>query len=307
VTSAASQRNGRATTPTADHSPYLADAATVFSTGQAEDLALCTAIQLLELSLQHYPRSGVCAVMVEGELDMLTAPLLEGCVREQLAAAPTHLVLDLEQVRFLGSSGLNCLLRVRELIHQAGLQLHLAGLISRVVARPFDVTGLRGLFDIYPTLTHAVGALVHNPEVPTADGVAPAPVLTAMWCCSVGTTWTLELRALDRDTKLGEIVDWISSGVPVTQPKPDALACELLTTRGLRLFHDPSTGTCTDTRHRIGYVCADAEVITLADLVRDVAAEAPCHPVMLAASWIAAGFSADAAAGWIRAGCLFPK
>jgi hypothetical protein len=85
--------------------------------------------------------------------------------------------------------------------------------------------------------------------------VAREPVLAAVWCCSVGTTWTLELRELDSDTALGKIVDWISSGVPVSQPAPDALAHELLAARGLRLVRDSSVAPCPRSRHRIGYVC----------------------------------------------------
>jgi hypothetical protein len=44
------------------------------------------------------------------EVDALTTPLLHICIREQLATAPTHLILDLQPVRFLGCTGLTCLL-----------------------------------------------------------------------------------------------------------------------------------------------------------------------------------------------------
>lgn len=50
-------------------------------------------------------------------------------------------------------------------------------------------------------------------------------------------------RALDRDTPLGTMAGWISSGVPVSQPEPDALAPELLAARGLRLLRDPPAPT----------------------------------------------------------------
>ncbi|MGH3772242.1 MAG: hypothetical protein ACRDRW_12735 [Pseudonocardiaceae bacterium] len=90
--------------------------------------------------------------------------------------------------------------------------------------------------------------------------MAGAPVLAAVWCCSVGATWTLELREPARDTALGTIVDWISSGVPVSQPVPDTLARELLAARGLRLISESSAARCTRSRHSIGYVCADSEL-----------------------------------------------
>lgn len=151
-----------------------------------------------------------------------------------------------------------------------------------------------------------VAALADRPTVTSSDTVVPAPVLAAVWCCSVGSTWTLELHEVHQNLQLGPIVDWISSGVPVTQPEPDTQTCDLLATRGLWLFADPSPHPRGKSRHRIGYVCADAELINLADLVRDQAVKTDLHPVLLAASWIAAGFSAQAATAWIQAGCHTP-
>ena len=148
---------------------------------------------------------------------------------------------------------------------------------------------------------HAVGR-------PTADGLAAvAPVLVAVWCRSVGTSWTLELHELDGGAASETIVDWISSGVPISQPEPDALARELLAERGLHLFCDPSAGPWTRSRYGIGYVCRDAELIKLAHAVRDDATEAGVHPVVLAAQWVAAGFSVEAAARWIREGIHSPQ
>jgi anti-anti-sigma factor len=86
--------------------------------------------------------------------------------------------------------------------------------------------------------------------------------LAAVWCSSVGSTWTLELRQLDSDTGLGQVTEWISSGVPVSQPEPSALVHELLAARGLRLIH-ASADPGTRSRRCVGYVCADTELITL--------------------------------------------
>ncbi|MGH3828400.1 MAG: hypothetical protein ACRDQX_14715, partial [Pseudonocardiaceae bacterium] len=73
-------------------------------------------------------------------------------------------------------------------------------------------------------------------EAPPVD-LAAADVLAAVWCRSVGTTWTLELHELTRVGTLSTISDWITSGVPISQPEPpEALARELLTQRGLELF-----------------------------------------------------------------------
>src|SRR3954454_15689930 len=116
------------------------------------------------LSVHHYPAVGISVAVVEGELDGLTAPLLEQRIREQLLAAPAHLILDLEPVCFLGSSGLSCLLLARELALTSGVQLHLAGLITRVVARSVEITGLLGAFSTYPTLLQAMIELADQAE-----------------------------------------------------------------------------------------------------------------------------------------------
>jgi len=255
--------------------------------------------------VQHYPGVGICVVVVEGELDVLTAPLLEQRVREQLVAAPAHLILDLEPVSFLGSSGLSGLLVARELALTSGVQLHLAGLITRVVARSVEVTGLLGAFSTYPTLLQAVIELPAQAEASTAANVVPPSIMTVFWRSLMRSVWILELCEFNRGRGPGTVVDWINSGVPVTQPAPD-VAQELLAAHGLWLFRDPSEEFPAGSRHRIGYACADAELIMLADLARDDATRAGLHPVVLAA-WVAAGYSTDTAVGWIHAGCPFPR
>ncbi|MGH3915068.1 MAG: hypothetical protein ACRDTC_16925 [Pseudonocardiaceae bacterium] len=133
-------------------------------------------------------------------------------------------------------------------------------------------------------------------------------VLTAVWCRSVGNSWTLELRELGRGTALGTIRDWITSGVPISHSEPlEEVARELLAERGLHLFSDSSAWPATHNRYGIGYVCTNAELIKLACLVRGDAAETGMHPLVLAAPWVMAGFTADVAAGWIREGIHSPS
>lgn len=149
----------RADPPAADdHTTNLPGTAASAIDGPADDSALCTSDPLLGLTVRH-PAVGVCVVAVAGELDMATAPLLEACLREQLETGPTHLILDLQSVRFMGSNGLNCLLQTHELAQTTGAQLHLAGLVTRAVARPLEVTQLLDSFNTYPTLTHALAAI----------------------------------------------------------------------------------------------------------------------------------------------------
>lgn len=159
-----------------------------------------------------------------------------------------------------------------------------------------------------PASTATGGKYAGRPtsDDPTSDNVAAAPVLAAVWCRSVGTSWTLELHEIGPGMAPRKIMRWISSGVPISLPEPEALARKLLTERGLQLFRDSSAGPGTRSRRGIGYACGDGEVIKLAHVVRDVAAEAGVHPVVLAARWVEAGFSSDAAAERILGGVRTP-
>ena len=89
-------------------------------------------------------------IEVGGEVDMLTSPQLRATVLEQLAetVGVELVVLDLDAVTFLGTSGLAVLIEVREAAHMAGVELRLACTARRVL-RPLTIAGLVSLFDIH--------------------------------------------------------------------------------------------------------------------------------------------------------------
>ncbi len=159
-------------------------------------------------------------------------------------------------------------------------------------------------------------SLAPLPRRSAASGEAragSAPVLVAAWCRSVGMSWTLELRPLAHGQPAGRPVDWIASGVPTWQPVPDGSAEDLLAGRGLLLLRDPPGSGGDDpaarepVRRVIGHVTDDPAAVRLARILAEVTGASPVHPLALAVQWIAAGFSADAAAGWVRAGVVWPQ
>lgn len=104
------------------------------------------------------------------------------------------------------------------------------------------------------TLRAATG---RHPRTTGEPGAVESPGLLAVWCCAVGSTWTLELHQPTRDTTLGPLVDWISSDVPTSHPEPDeAAARALLAQHGLHLYSHTDAGPRTHTRRSIGYVSA---------------------------------------------------
>ncbi|WP_344416206.1 STAS domain-containing protein [Pseudonocardia ailaonensis] len=99
--------------------------------------------------------AGKVVVTVGGEVDMLTSPQLRSAVLAQLADGAELVVLALDDVTFLGTSGLAVLIEVREAAHQAGVELRLA-CTGRRVLRPLSIAGLVPMFDIHDTVELAL-------------------------------------------------------------------------------------------------------------------------------------------------------
>jgi|SRR5688500_5699283 anti-sigma B factor antagonist len=112
----------------------------------------------ITLSTAH-PATGQVVVTVGGEVDMLTSPQLRLAVLDQFepAAEMELVVLDMDAVTFLGTSGLAVLIEVREAAHTAGVELRLACTARRVL-RPLTIAGLIPLFDIHDTVEQALAA-----------------------------------------------------------------------------------------------------------------------------------------------------
>ncbi|HEV7831745.1 MAG TPA: hypothetical protein VGP04_23510 [Pseudonocardiaceae bacterium] len=125
----------------------------------------------------------------------------------------------------------------------------------------------------------------------------------------MGTTWTVELRSVDRAAQ-SRPAEWICSGVPTQQPAPERQTADLLRQRGLLLFPvnppdpvDPAESPPrVRSRRLIGYVTRDPELMRLAKMLTDVAHAEREHPMVVAARWVRRGYSADSAVRRITAG-----
>lgn len=99
----------------------------------------------LSVNLEHHGAYGT--LLLEGELDASTAPLLPPAVEAVLEAGERHLVIDTAQLRFCDSTGLDALLAAQRAMVEAHatMQLtHVHGMLHRVL----QVTGLEGAFTI---------------------------------------------------------------------------------------------------------------------------------------------------------------
>jgi anti-sigma B factor antagonist len=93
------------------------------------------------------PASGTTVLRVSGELDMLTSSDLRRAIARQLDRRPRRLVIDLNDVEFMGTSGLAALVEARTeaLAGKVGLTLACR---TRQVRRPLEIAGLVDLFHI---------------------------------------------------------------------------------------------------------------------------------------------------------------
>lgn len=101
-------------------------------------------------------QQGLLTVLtVDGDLDMETVVELREAVLEQLAAGRRHLVLDLDAVSFMDSTGLGVLVAVNKRVRAANGTVRLVCQQKRVLDL-LRLTGLHRLFVIAssPRLTH---------------------------------------------------------------------------------------------------------------------------------------------------------
>ncbi|MGV9408309.1 STAS domain-containing protein [Nocardia sp. NPDC003693] len=107
--------------------------------------------QLLQVrTVTHGP---VPVVFATGEVDVLSAPLLERVIRQVLKADPPAVVADLSRVVFMGSAGLAVLAACAQ--ECASPLRVVAGL---AVQRPIQVTGMHTLLQLHDTLDEALDA-----------------------------------------------------------------------------------------------------------------------------------------------------
>lgn len=95
-------------------------------------------------------------VSVYGELDVATAPSLREQLIEQVNDGAVRLVLDLEGLDFLDSTGLGTIIGALKRARTHGGELRLVCTQSRI-RRLFEITGLDKAVPLHASLDEAVG------------------------------------------------------------------------------------------------------------------------------------------------------
>ncbi|HEY0575984.1 MAG TPA: STAS domain-containing protein [Pseudonocardia sp.] len=101
------------------------------------------------------PLPGTALLRVAGEVDMLSSPTLRDNIAAALGEARQRLIIDLDGVEFLGTSGLAALVEGRTLAAERNTELWLV-CSRRQVLRPLRIAGLIDLFQVADTLPDAL-------------------------------------------------------------------------------------------------------------------------------------------------------
>lgn len=113
---------------------------------------------LPELRLTADADDPACTVLrVEGEIDVYTAPLLRQKLVELADHGATRIVIDLEPVEFLDSTGLGVLVAALNRLRRRDGDVELVCTQQRIL-RVFEITGLSKVFTIHRSLRAAVTA-----------------------------------------------------------------------------------------------------------------------------------------------------
>jgi len=102
-------------------------------------------------------QAGIGVVSISGSIDSSSSGEAEKFFNEQIEKGTARLVVDLNQVGYMSSSGLRVLISTLKSARQHHGDLCLAGLQENI-HQLLDLAGFTSIFKIYPTAEEAVAA-----------------------------------------------------------------------------------------------------------------------------------------------------
>ena len=111
----------------------------------------------MELSVTSRQEGTRTVIAVGGEIDVYTAPSLRERLNELVAAGHYDLVVDMEKVEFLDSTGLGVLVGGLKRVRAHDGSLDLVCTQERIL-KIFRITGLTKVFGIHDSVDEAIAA-----------------------------------------------------------------------------------------------------------------------------------------------------
>ena len=109
----------------------------------------------MDLKLGHYTKDGIEVIDVEGTIDIYTAPRLRELLIDLVSTDNCQLIVNLEKVKFLDSTGLGVLVGGLKRVRAHDGSLDLVCTQERIL-KLFRITGLTKVFGIYETVNQAI-------------------------------------------------------------------------------------------------------------------------------------------------------
>lgn len=111
----------------------------------------------MDVQLESRFEDPVQIIEVGGEIDLHTAPRLREAVVDAVDAGHTRLVIDVENVDFLDSTGLGVLVGGLKRVRSEGGSLDIVCTQPRLL-KIFEITGLDKVFGLHGSLEDAIAA-----------------------------------------------------------------------------------------------------------------------------------------------------
>jgi anti-sigma B factor antagonist len=108
----------------------------------------------MQLQIDVTRRHGYTILSPQGEIDFATGPQLKDAINERLVAGDVNLVMDLQAVDFIESTGLGALIGGRRRAHALKGSLRLV-CSQQQLLKIFRITGLDKVFAIYDSVEQA--------------------------------------------------------------------------------------------------------------------------------------------------------
>ena len=105
----------------------------------------------MDLKLGHHAQDGIEVIDVQGEIDIYTAPRLRELLIDLVSRGSYQLVVNLDKVGFLDSTGLGGLVGGLRRVRARDGSLDLVCTQQRIL-KIFRITGLTEVFGIYQTV-----------------------------------------------------------------------------------------------------------------------------------------------------------
>jgi anti-sigma B factor antagonist len=111
----------------------------------------------VDLDVEVSKQDGAAVLTVTGEIDVATAPRLREHVVALVGEGESRIVVDLQGVDFIDSTGLGALVGALKRVRTHGGELAIVCTQPRLL-KVFEITGLVRVFEIHDTVDAAVAA-----------------------------------------------------------------------------------------------------------------------------------------------------